>query len=832
MNNDEQNTQASTPDANENEAIDIVQNNTDITTVDESADSSIAADNGDQADSPADVVAGEARDEQDAQEPGEVTTPTEDEVAPQIAEASETSQAEGDTGTIDADLAEKADANDEQKDATSEAEPAGAPEAAAAEAASPEPEATQAIEAEAAAAPEEAEAPKAVEAEAASAPAPEAPKAVEAEAASGESDYEEPIVRSAPRLEDVAPNASMEDLLRASEQQYRTLKHGDVVEGAIMKVGRDEIMVDIGAKTEGVVPSSELQSLTQEERDALQIGDTLLVSVVQPENNEGHAVLSLDRARQERSWRDLQKQYESGEVLQAKVSGYNKGGLLVNIEGVRGFIPSSQISLIMGGGNDAAKQSEMAKMQNQMISLKIIEINRARNRLILSERQATQEQRESVRTRLLRELEPGQVRQGRVSSICDFGAFVDIGGADGLIHLSEISWKRVGHPSEVLKVGDMIDVYVLSVDPNERKIALSLKRTQPEPWSTITDNYKLGQIVRGTITQLTTFGAFARLDDGIEGLIHVSELAEGRVAHPKNVVNVGDVLDLKVIRIDPIKRRIGLSLKRVHEDENGGEFGGTEGLAAGADESAASTASTAGAYGEEGERGMSQVQVTEANSLEGEQAGATTERNERFERAERPRAERPDRGDRGGRQQNRQTPAATDRQAADDAPMGALAQALGAFMNRDEEEPEETAAAPVAEEKEAGKATKKAAPVAEEPTTSTGEEEAPATEEAAPVANEEAPSVEEAPAAEEEAPTAEEETPVTEEAPAAEEAAPVAEEEAPAAEEEAPTAEEETPVTEEAPAAEEAAPVAEEEAPSATEDAEATEEKATEETES
>ena len=395
---------------------------------------------------------------------------------------------------------------------------------------------------------------------------------------------------------------------------------------------------------------------------------------------------------------------------------------------------------------------------------------------------------------MLRELEPGQVRQGRVSSICDFGAFVDIGGADGLIHLSEISWKRVGHPSEVLKVGDMIDVYVLSVDPNERKIALSLKRTQPEPWSTITDNYKLGQIVRGTITQLTTFGAFARLDDGIEGLIHVSELAEGRVAHPKNVVNVGDVLDLKVIRIDPIKRRIGLSLKRVHEDENG-ELGGAEGLAASEGEGAAGTAPTRGAYGEENAPAMSQTQVTEANSLEGEQAEAaasapTPERNERFERAERPRAERPergDRGDRGGRQQNRQTAPTTDRQATDDAPMGALAQALGAFMNRDDEEPEETDAAPVAEEKETAKATKKAAPVAEEPTTSTAEEEAPAAEDAAPVAEEEAPAVED---------------------------------EAPAAEEEAPAAEEE------------AAPASEEEAPSATEDAEATEEKATEETES
>jgi predicted RNA-binding protein with RPS1 domain len=275
---------------------------------------------------------------------------------------------------------------------------------------------------------------------------------------------------------------------------------------------------------------------------------------------------------------------------------------------------------------------------------------------------------------------------------------VDIGGADGLIHLSEISWKRVGHPSEVLKVGDIINVYVLSVDPNERKIALSLKRTQPEPWSTITENYKLGQIVRGTITQLTTFGAFARLDDGIEGLIHVSELAEGRVAHPKNVVNVGDVLDLKVIRIDPIKRRIGLSLKRVHEDENE-EFGGTEGLAAGEGESAASTAPTGGASGEDNVAPMGQVETTEAHSQEAQQAETMTpapasERTERFERQSR--AERPERTDRGSRQQNRQGGAAGDRQAAgDEAPLGALAQALGAYMNRDEDEvegqPEESA---------------------------------------------------------------------------------------------------------------------------------------------
>lgn len=456
-----------------------------------------------------------------------------------------------------------------------------------------------------------------------------------------------------PRLEDVAPNASMEDLLRASERQYRTLKHGDVIEGSIMQLGRDEILVDIGAKTEGIIPSHELQSLTAAEREAMQVGDKVLVSVVQPENNEGHAVLSLDRARQEKSWRDLQRKFEAGEVLQAKVSGHNKGGLLVNLEGVRGFVPSSQISAVPSG--EAEKQAHMARLQNQVIPLKIIEINRNRNRLILSERQALQEQRESMRSRLLRELEPGQIRPGTVTSLADFGAFVDIGGADGLIHLSELSWKRVNNPREVLKEGDHINVYVLSVDPTERKIALSLKRTQVEPWSTITDNYHLGQVVKGTITQLTSFGAFARLEDGIEGLIHVSELAEGRVAHPSNVVKVGDVLDLKVIRIDPAKRRIGLSLKRMAEDREGGpEEGETEQV----------TRAT------ESEAPGQQSQPAPAPQTPTREKGQ--EREERSGRQAQP------------RQPRAQTPAAQAAarqehgQPAGEEPMGALAHALAA----------------------------------------------------------------------------------------------------------------------------------------------------------
>lgn len=505
------------------------------------------------------------------------------------------------------------------------------------------------------------------------------------QATEGESDdeAEQAPIRTArdPRLEDVAANASMEDLLRASEQQYRTLKHGDVVEGRVMKVSREEILVDIGAKTEGLVPNHELQSLSEEERDALQIGDPLLVSVVQPENSDGHAVLSLDRARQEKSWRDLQKQFEASEVIQAKVSGHNKGGLLVNLEGVRGFVPSSQISSMPAG--EANKQTELARLQGQPLSLKIIEINRGRNRLILSERQAMQEQRETMRSLLLKELEPGQVRPGTVTSICDFGAFVDIGGADGLIHLSELSWRRVAHPSEVLKVGERIDVYVLSVDPNERKIALSLKRTQPEPWSTITDNYTLGQVVRGTITQLTSFGAFARLEDGIEGLIHVSELAEGRVAHPRNVVNEGDQMELKVIRIDPVKRRIGLSLKRMTEGAEGtdgdqgleGEQQGEGGGYRDRDESSQSASQRGG-------EDQQQPQLDAGDQQPQQQeARPQTERPQSQRQFDRPQT-RPQQPRRQEPRPERQPPPPMS-YGANDEPMGALAAALAGLNFRE-----------------------------------------------------------------------------------------------------------------------------------------------------
>ncbi len=353
----------------------------------------------------------------------------------------------------------------------------------------------------------------------------------------------------------------LEQYLSDPSHDYRTLKYGDVLDGVIMRIDRDEILVDIGSKSEGIVPAKEFSSLTPEERQNLQVGQSILVFVVQPENPEGHPVVSIDRARQEKSWRKLQEIYEANEVIEAEVTNYNKGGLLVNLDGVRGFVPASQVSEIRGG-DDASKQADMARLIGTTLPLKVIEINRHRNRLILSERQALQERRDVMKERLIEELKEGEVRRGRVSSICDFGAFVDIGGADGLVHLSELSWSRVRHPGEVLKIGQEVDVYVLGINAQDKKIALSIKRTQAEPWSRVAAKYEVGQLVRGTVTQLANFGAFARIEDGVEGLIHVSELTDERITHPKQVVREGQELILRIIRIDPQRRRMGLSLRR------------------------------------------------------------------------------------------------------------------------------------------------------------------------------------------------------------------------------------------------------------------------------
>ncbi|NJK79808.1 MAG: 30S ribosomal protein S1 [Chloroflexaceae bacterium] len=358
----------------------------------------------------------------------------------------------------------------------------------------------------------------------------------------------------------------MEQLLSDPAHAYHNFQYGDTVDGTIVRIDKDAILVDIGAKAEGVVPAREMQSLSSEDRDSLHIGAELLVFVVQAEHREGYSILSVDRARQERSWRRLQQAFERGEPIVARVANYNKGGLLVSLEGVRGFVPSSQVTAI-NRGPETQKQSEMARLIGSDLTLKIIEINRDRNRLILSERQAVQEAREERKDELLSELREGQIYPGLVSSVCDFGVFVDIGGADGLVHLSELSWGRVKHPSEILSAGDKVQVYILSIDYDRRRIALSIKRTQAEPWATASERYYLNQIVEGTVTQLAAFGAFARIEDGIEGLIHVSEMGEGHIQHPREVVAEGDVVQARIIRIDPARKRIGLSLRLRSESE-------------------------------------------------------------------------------------------------------------------------------------------------------------------------------------------------------------------------------------------------------------------------
>jgi len=343
------------------------------------------------------------------------------------------------------------------------------------------------------------------------------------------------------------------------------IKRGDVVEGVIVRIDQDEILVDIGLKSEGVLSTKELPATGYGSFSELHKDDKVLVYVIQPETQDGHALLSLKRANAERQWRIAEEQYKNGELLKAKVIDFNKGGLIVDVAGIRGFVPISQIlnlkrEEVASGGENQETAAKLQSMKDKELQLKIIEINRARNRLILSERLAVQEWRQRRREELLDELKPGEVRKGVVSNLANFGAFVDLGGADGLVHISQLAWSRVNHPSEVLHVGQEVEVQVLSVDKEKKKIALSIKRAEVDPWTTVEQRYTPGQVVTGVITKIAPFGAFARIEDGIEGLIHLSELTPGM--DPKQVLHEGVPLQLRILRIDAERRRLGLSLRQ------------------------------------------------------------------------------------------------------------------------------------------------------------------------------------------------------------------------------------------------------------------------------
>ena len=357
---------------------------------------------------------------------------------------------------------------------------------------------------------------------------------------------------------------SMESLLESESLSVDLPQVGEIRKGMIASIGVNQILVSIGAKSEGVIAGREIEQLSEEERAALRVGQEIDVYVVNPEDANGNVVLSFKRAQEQLSWGSVEKMIADETVVESKVIGFNKGGLIVPVGGLRGFVPASQISAVRRSQSTGdTPEQRWQKMVGDPISVRIIEVDRERRRLILSERATSNESRQSIKDRVISELEEGKIYTGRVTSLADFGAFVNINGADGLVHLSELSWDRIQHPKEMLEVGQEVKVKVINIDREKRRIGLSMRALQEDPWTSRVQKFSVGQLVEGVITRLTKFGAFARLEGDIEGLIHISEISEHRIEHPKEALKEGEVKTLRIIRIDPDQHRIGLSLRKV-----------------------------------------------------------------------------------------------------------------------------------------------------------------------------------------------------------------------------------------------------------------------------
>ncbi|QWW20507.1 30S ribosomal protein S1 [Schaalia sp. 19OD2882] len=350
---------------------------------------------------------------------------------------------------------------------------------------------------------------------------------------------------------------STEDLLAAIDETIKYFNDGDIVEGTVVKVDHDEVLLDIGYKTEGVILSREL-SIKHDvnPEDVVAVGDQIEALVLQKEDKEGRLLLSKKRAQYERAWGQIEKVKEEDGVVTGTVIEVVKGGLIVDI-GLRGFLPASLVEM--------RRVRDLQPYIGRELEAKIIELDKNRNNVVLSRRAFLEQTQSEVRTNFLHTLGKGQVRKGHVSSIVNFGAFVDLGGVDGLVHVSELSWKHIDHPSEVVEVGMEVTVEVLDVDMDRERVSLSLKATQEDPWQAFARTHAIGQVVPGKVTKLVPFGAFVRVEDGIEGLVHISELAQRHVELPEQVVKVGDEVFVKVIDIDLERRRISLSLKQANE---------------------------------------------------------------------------------------------------------------------------------------------------------------------------------------------------------------------------------------------------------------------------
>src|SRR3954469_17217629 len=343
------------------------------------------------------------------------------------------------------------------------------------------------------------------------------------------------------------------------EATFPTINEGEVVHGEVVRVDKDEVLVDIGYKSEGVIPVAELsirRSVNPE--DEVKLGDEIDALVLTKEDADGRLILSKKRARFEIAWKAIEAAAESGEAVIGRVIEVVKGGLILDL-GVRGFLPGSL--------GDSRRVQDLDEFLSQELRCKVIELNRSRNNVVLSRRAVLEDERKEMRQAILDRLSPGDVVEGQISNIVDFGAFVDLDGMDGLIHISELSWSHVNHPSEVLEIGQTVQVKVLDIDRDRQRISLGLKQTQSDPWQQVLEQYNEGDTVEGKVTKVVTFGAFVEIMPGVEGLVHISELAQHHVENPREIVSQGDLVEAKIIEVDGERRRLSLSLKRV---EGGG----------------------------------------------------------------------------------------------------------------------------------------------------------------------------------------------------------------------------------------------------------------------
>jgi small subunit ribosomal protein S1 len=338
---------------------------------------------------------------------------------------------------------------------------------------------------------------------------------------------------------------------------FRAIEEGEVVTGHVVRIDKDEVLVDIGYKSEGVIPANELSiRKAVDPNEEVHLGEEVDAIVMTKEDQDGRLIMSKKRARFEKAWRRIETAAESGEPVEGTVIEVVKGGLIIDL-GVRGFLPASLV--------DIRRVPNLDEYMGTKIETKVIELNRSRNNVVLSRRAVLEEERKEVRQQILDRLQPGLVVEGQISNIVDFGAFVDLDGIDGLIHISELSWSHVNHPSEILNIGDTVKVKVLDIDRDRQRISLGLKQTQEDPWQRIVDTYNVGDELEGKVTKVVTFGAFVEILDGVEGLVHISELAPHHVESPREIVHPGDEIRVKILEIDSERRRLSLSAKRVED---------------------------------------------------------------------------------------------------------------------------------------------------------------------------------------------------------------------------------------------------------------------------